>query len=137
MIKKGIENIYAIFLLKFKPNKEAKEYLNNLISNKLIYCLEKKFDKSKLVNKSPICKKCGQADTYQKSTKQKMDEMYDEMGERLFDTVDDNIRILLPHRFISKEIKNLIFSTVGYDGYSKRVNRTKNKRNRRTIIRVF
>jgi DNA-binding MarR family transcriptional regulator len=106
-----IENIYAVFLLKFNPNKDAKDYLNKLISDKFVYYLQSKFDKTITVNDSNHCKICEHDNTYQISTKQKIDEMYKEMGERLFDGIDDGARFLLNHKLISTEVKGVIYST--------------------------
>src|SRR6185312_551095 len=41
-----IEHIYTYILIKFTPNKEAKEYINSLFSSKIIFYLQYKIEKT-------------------------------------------------------------------------------------------
>jgi len=100
-----IENIYAYILLKFAPSKEAKDYMNYLFSNKIVYYLQNKIEKTIPDEIQTTCKKCNNDMTQQIDLEHKVDELYREMSDRLFDSIDDYMKCLFSHTLVSKEIK--------------------------------
>jgi len=107
-----IEHIYTYILTIFTPDKEAKDYMNYLFSNKIIYYLQNKVEKTIPDEIQATCKKCNNDMTQQIHSEHKVEEIYIEMSDRLFDSIDDYMKCLFSHTLVSKEIKNLIISTV-------------------------
>ena len=107
-----IEHIYTYILTIFTPDKEAKDYMNYLFSNKIIYYLQNKVEKTIPDEIQTTCKKCNNDMTQEIDLEHKVDELYREMSDRLFDSIDDYMKCLFSHTLVSKEIKNLIISTV-------------------------
>lgn len=102
----GIVNRYALFLLKFDPNKYAKELLEEVVIRRLSNYLLTKVE-SVVKNEYYICKNCG-GELKSALVRHRIDEMVDESGSRLFNFLGDYVYILFNNRHISNEVKDVI-----------------------------
>jgi len=107
-----IEHIYTYILIKFTPDKETKDYMNSLFSNKIIYYLQNKIEKTITGEIQTACKKCNNDMTQQIDSEHKIDELYREMSDRLFDSIEDYMYSFFSHTLISNDLKNLIHCAV-------------------------
>jgi len=120
-----IEHIYTYIILRFDPSNEAKDYMNIILLEKIIFYLQNKIEKTIPDNIQTSCKKCNNDMPQQMPIKSKIDETYKELSDRLFDSIDDYMHYFFSHTLISKDLKNLIQSAVDVMGLPKVFNEQK------------
>ena len=103
----GIVNKYALFLLEFSPNSHAKEFLKEIIIRQLSNYLLAKVET--IVKEEDFkCKKCGMDHSKEVTAKHRIKEMIEENGLRLFDFLEDDVRIPFNNRHIGNEVKDMV-----------------------------
>ena len=109
MLIEGVTIRYALLLLRFNPNKIAKEILIkaviNILTKYLLVRLENLVD-----NELFKCVYCGANFPKKDIAKHRVSEMAEDFGIDVFDFIDDFAASLINSRFINEELKNVITS---------------------------
>ncbi len=101
--------IYGIFLLRFNLNLHAKEYIAKLVSDKIAFYIQKKFDKiipTKDHTKS--CECCGHDMSSQILRRNKINELNLENGNLFFDIIHNYVYLMIGNRFIGNETRKIL-----------------------------
>lgn len=114
LILDSLVKIYGIFLLRFNPNLHAKEYIAKMVSDKIAFYIQKKFDKI-IPTKDHIksCERCGHDMSSEIIRGNKINELNQENGDLFFDIIYNYVYLMIGNRFIGSETRKVLSCLFG------------------------